>query len=161
MVVSRRLREWLQTHEFASGLTAAGNPLACAAGVATIAALRDEHLVERAAALGDVLDAGLRELAERHACVGDVRGLGLLWGLELVHDRTSREPLVPFAAKGEAARPMAALRRAAIDRGLHVYTHDSLVLVAPPLVVSRDELDEGLAILDEVLGVADGLAASG
>jgi taurine--2-oxoglutarate transaminase len=158
MVVTERLRAWLEAHEFASGLTACGHPLACAAGVATIEALREERLVENAAALGAVLGEGLVDLAGDHASVGEVRGLGLLWGLELVHDRETRAPLVPYAAKGEAAQPMAALRSAARDRGLHLYVHGNLLIVAPPLIVRRDEIETGLGMLDEVLAVADRLA---
>jgi taurine--2-oxoglutarate transaminase len=158
VVVSEKLRPWLEEHEFASGLTACGHPLACAAGVATVETLRAEGLVENAAAMGAVLGTELLELADDHPSVGEVRGLGLLWGLELVRDRETRDPLVPYAARGEAALPMAALRRAAMDRGLHVYVHGSLLLVAPPLIVGRDELSTGIGILDEVLAVADELA---
>ncbi len=159
MVVSERLREWLRDHEFASGLTSTGNPIACAAGIATIEAMREEGLVERAAALGERLGPGLAALAGRHAAVGEVRGLGLLWGVELVRDRVTREPLVPYAAKGEAAAPMRRLKEAAMARGLYLMTHDNLVLVAPPLVIGEEELDEGLARLDAALAVADEAAA--
>ena len=159
MVVSERLRDWLRDHEFASGLTSTGNPIACAAGIATIEAMREEGLVERAAALGGRLGAGLAALADRHPAVGEVRGLGLLWGLELVRDRATREPLVPFNAKGEAAASMVRLKEAAMARGLYLMTHDNLVLVAPPLVIGDDELAEGLKVLDEVLSVADEAAA--
>jgi taurine--2-oxoglutarate transaminase len=158
VVVSERLRPWLEEHVFASGLTACGQPLACAAGVATVEAIRDEGLIENAAAMGEVLGAGLAVLADDHPSVGEVRGLGLLWGLELVRSRETREPLVPFAAAGEAARPMAALKRAAMDHGLLVFTHGNVLLAAPPLVIGRDELDTGLGILDEVLAVADAAA---
>jgi len=155
VVISERLRGWLRDHEFATGLTSTGNPIACAAGIATIEAMREEGLVERAATLGERLGEGLAALAAHHPAVGEVRGLGLLWGLELVRDRATREPFVPFAAKGEAAAPMGRLKEAAMARGLYLMTHDNLVLVAPPLVIGEDELDEGLAVLDEVLAVAD------
>jgi taurine--2-oxoglutarate transaminase len=158
MIVSEKLRPWLEEHEFASGLTACGHPLACAAGVATVETMRDERLVENAAAMGEVLDVELRELSDDHPSVGELRGLGLLWGLELVRDGETREPLVPYAATGDAAQPMAALRKAAMDRGLHLYAHGNVLLVAPPLIVGRADLDTGLGILDEVLAVADGLA---
>jgi taurine--2-oxoglutarate transaminase len=156
VIVSEKLRPWLEQHEFASGLTACGHPLACAAGVAVVETMREERLVENAAAMGEALGAGLAALAAGHPSVGEVRGIGLFWGLELVRDRETREPLTPYGATGEAAAPVAALRRAALDRGLHVYPHGSLLLVAPPLVVGRDEIARGLAILDEVLAVADG-----
>ena len=100
MVVSEKLRPWLEEHEFASGLTACGHPLACAAGVATITAMREERLVENAAAMGEVLAAELPELTDDHPSVGELRGLGLLWGLELVRDPETREPLVPYARVG-------------------------------------------------------------
>ncbi|HQG03419.1 MAG TPA: aminotransferase class III-fold pyridoxal phosphate-dependent enzyme [Thermoleophilia bacterium] len=155
VIVSERLADWLQDHEFAAGLTSTGNPLCCAAGIATIEAMREEKVVENAAAMGEVLAAELPRLAAEHPCVGEARGLGLLWALELVKDRTTREPLVPFNAKGEAAGPMRRLFEAALARGLYLMTHFNLVLVAPPLTITRAELDEGLTILDEVLAVGD------
>ena len=155
MLVNRRLADWLQDHEFASGLTSTGNPIACAAGIATVEALRDEGVVENAASMGGVLKAELPRLAEKHACVGEVRGLGLLWALELVRDRATREPLVPFNAKGKAAAPMRRLSEAALSRGLYLLTRFNLVFVAPPLTITRDELLEGLSLLDGVLDVGD------
>ena len=155
MVVSQKLADWLQDHEFTSGLTSTGNPIACAAGIATIEAMREERVVENAAAMDAVLAAELPRLAAKHPCVGEARGLGLLWALELVKDRATREPLVPFNAKGETAGPMRRLSEAALARGLYLMTHFNLVLVAPPLTITRAELAAGLAILDEVLAVAD------
>jgi taurine---2-oxoglutarate transaminase len=160
MVVSQKLADWLQDHEFPSGLSSTGNPIACAAGIATIEAMRYEKVVENAAAMGEVLVAELPRLAAKHPCVGEVRGLGLFWGLELVKDRGTRQPLVPFNAKGEVAGPMRRLAEAAMARGLSLMTHFNLVLVAPPLTITRDELAEGLAILDDVLALADQATAT-
>jgi taurine---2-oxoglutarate transaminase len=159
MVVSEPIADWVRSEYFAGGLTYSGHPLACAAGVASIEAFREEQIVENAAAMGEVMGAGLHALAERHPSIGEVRGLGLFWALELVRDRTTREPLVPFNASGEAAAPIGKLARAALDRGLYLMTHWNVVMVCPPLTITREELDEGLAILDEVLAVADELAA--
>jgi taurine---2-oxoglutarate transaminase len=159
MVVNRRLADWLQDHEFTGGLTSTGNPLCCAAGIATVEAMRQEKVVENAATMGEVLAAELPRLAAKHPSVGEARGLGLLWALELVKDRDTREPLVPFNAKGEAAGPMRRLAAAALARGLYLMTHFNLVLVAPPLTITRAELDEGLGILDEALATTDADAA--
>jgi taurine--2-oxoglutarate transaminase len=102
-----------------------------------------------------VFEALLSELQERHPSVGQVRGLGCFWGLELVRDRATREPLVPFNASGDAAAPVARLAKAALERGLYLMTHWNVVMVCPPLTITREELAEGVAILDDVLAIAD------
>jgi taurine--2-oxoglutarate transaminase len=146
---------------YPGGLTYAGHPLACAAAVGTLLAMHDEGLVAAAARLGrDVLGPGLRALAEQHPSVGEVRGIGALWALELVRDRTTREPLVPYAATGPSAAPMAALAVACLDRGLITFVFGNRINVAPPLNLSDTEAADGLAILDEVLSVADAEARS-
>jgi taurine--2-oxoglutarate transaminase len=159
MVVRDRVFEWLKDHFFAGGLTYSGHPLACAAGVASIEAFREERIVENAAAMGGVLAEELPRLQARHPSVGEVRGLGLFWMLELVKSRETREMLVPFGASGEAALPMARLTKAAMEAGLYLFTHFNRVGITPPLTITRDELLEGLAILDGVLAIADEYAA--
>jgi len=84
-----------------------------------------------------------------------VRGLGCFWGVELVKDRDTREQLVPFNAAGEAAAPVARLAKASLERGLYLMTHWNVIMVVPPLTITRDEVDEGLAILDETIAIAD------
>ncbi|MFN2467444.1 MAG: aminotransferase class III-fold pyridoxal phosphate-dependent enzyme [Gaiellaceae bacterium] len=155
MTVTDAVYDAVEDRYFAGGLTYSGHPLACAAGVASIETFREEGVVENAAAMGGVLAEELPRLAERHPSIGDVRGLGLFWGLELVRDRETREPLVPFNAGGEAAAPVARLTKAALERGLYVFTHWNVVGIVPPLTITRDELDKGLAILDDVLSLAD------
>jgi taurine--2-oxoglutarate transaminase len=72
-----------------------------------------------------------------------------------VRSRKTREPLVPFNAGGEAAAPMARLAKAALARGLYLMTHWNVIMVCPPLTITREELEEGIAILDDVLSIAD------
>ncbi len=155
MVISQALSEWVQDKLFAGGLTYSGHPLACAAGVASIEAFREEGIVEHAAAMEPEFRAGLNALAEKHPSIGEVRGLGCFWGLELVKNRETREPLVPFNGSGEAAAPVARLAKAALERGLYLMTHWNVIMVCPPLTVTSEELAEGLAILDDVLSIAD------
>ncbi|MBD0348684.1 MAG: aminotransferase class III-fold pyridoxal phosphate-dependent enzyme [Thermoleophilia bacterium] len=159
MVIREPLADWVRDKYFAGGLTYSGHVLACASAVASIDAFREERIVENSAALGDVLAKELPLLAERHPSIGDVRGKGLFWGVELVRDRTTREPLVPFNASGQAAAPVARLAKAALERGLYLFVHWNVVMIAPPLTITREELDEGLAVLDEVLALADEHAA--
>src|SRR5919197_312586 len=155
MVISEKLRDWVRDKPFAGGLTYSGHTLACASAVASLGVLTDEGIVENAAAHGRYLADELRALQDRHPSIGDVRGLGLFFGLELVRDRKTREPLVPFNAGGEAAAPVARLAKAALDTGLYLFVHWNVVMIAPPLTITREELDEGLGILDEALAVAD------
>ena len=105
--------------------------------------------------MGEWFAEALAGLQERHPSIGEVRGLGCFWGIELVKSRETREMLVPFNASGEAAAPVARLAKAALDRGLYLMTHWNVVMVVPPLTITREEAEEGIAILDEVLALAD------
>jgi taurine---2-oxoglutarate transaminase len=155
MIIREPLAEWVRDKYFPGGLTYAGHPLACASGVASIEAFREESVVENAAEVGGYIGEQLRELQDRHPSIGEVRGLGCFWGVELVKNRETREMLVPFNAAGPAAAPVAQLAKAALERGLYLMTHWNVVMVVPPLTVTRDEVDEGIAILDEALAIAD------
>jgi taurine--2-oxoglutarate transaminase len=155
MAIREPIAEWVRDKFFAGGLTYSGHPLACATGVASIEAFREEGIVEHAAEMGPVFEAALNGLAAKHPSIGEVRGIGCFWGLELVTDRETREPLVPFNAGGEAAAPVARLAKAALDRGLYLMTHWNVIMVCPPLTITREELEEGISILDDVLAIAD------
>jgi taurine---2-oxoglutarate transaminase len=155
MVVREPIAGWVRDKYFAGGLTYSGHPLACASAIASIEAFREEGIVENSAEMGGVFAEQLSGLRERHPSVGDVRGLGCFWGIELVKGRETREPLVPFNATGEAFAPVSRLAKAALDRGLYLMTHWNVVMVCPPLTITRDELEEGVSILDEALAIAD------
>jgi taurine--2-oxoglutarate transaminase len=155
MIVSDTISEWVRSRFFAGGLTYSGHPLACASAVASIEAFQEEGIVENAAAMGDVFRVELAKLAEKHPSIGEVRGLGCFWGLELVKNRDAREPLVPFNASGEAMKPVAALQKRALELGLYTMAHWNVLMACPPLTITRDELDEGIAALDDALSIAD------
>jgi taurine---2-oxoglutarate transaminase len=155
MVFRKHIADWVRSKFFAGGLTYAGHPLACASAVASIEAFREEGIVENAAEMGAYLGEQLHGLAARHPSIGEVRGLGCFWGIELVKSRETREMLVPYNAGGEAAAPVARMAKAALERGLYLMTHWNVVMVVPPLTITQEEADEGLAILDEVLAIPD------
>jgi taurine---2-oxoglutarate transaminase len=155
MVIREPIAHWVRDKYFAGGLTYSGHPLACAAAVASIEAFKEEGIVENAAEMGGVFAEHLRALQDKHPSIGEVRGLGCFWGVELVRSRETREPLVPFNASGEAFAPMARVSKAALDRGLYLMTHWNVIMVCPPLTITRDELDEGISTLDEALAIAD------
>ncbi|MFC6012734.1 aspartate aminotransferase family protein [Nocardia lasii] len=138
---------------YPGGLTYSGHPLATAAAVATITAMTEERIVENAADIGaKVLGPGLRELAQRHPSIGEVRGLGVFWALELVRDRTTREPLAPYGGTSPAMNELVAACRTG---GLLPFVNFNRLHVVPPCVITEAEAKEGLAILDQALTVAD------
>jgi len=161
VIMTDRVAATFAERPYPGGLTYSGHPLACASAVASITIFREEGIVEHARALGeDVIGPELRRLAEKHPSVGEVRGLGVFWALELVRDRETREPLVPFNAAGADAAPMNEFAAACKQRGLWPFTHFNRTHVVPPCTTSADEVREGLAILDEALEVADRYATA-
>ena len=123
--------------------TFGGNPVACAAANATITLLKDE-LIANAAAVGAHLKTGLNELQKKHPLIGDVRGLGLMIGIELVKDRTTKE---------RAVEERNALVQAMFRRGVLILgAGKNAVRLAPPLVLSRTQADSVLDVLDQSLG---------
>ncbi len=155
MNVRKPIADWVRDKYFAGGLTYSGHPLACASAVASIEAFKEERIVENSAEMGGVFGVKLRDLQEKHPSIGEVRGLGCFWGIELVKNRETREPLVPFNATGEDFAPVVRVAKAALERGLYLMTHWNVIMVCPPLTITRDEIDEGIGILDEALSIAD------
>lgn len=156
VIISERIAATFQDRAYPGGLTYSGHPLACASVVASIEAMREEGIVEHARSLGeDVIGPELTSLAERHPSVGEVRGLGVFWALELVKDRGTHEPLVPYNASGPSAAPMTEFVAACKERGLWPFTHFNRTHVVPPCTTTADEIREGIAILDEALTVTD------
>ncbi len=139
MVARRQLMTWPPG---AHASTFGGNPVSCAASLATIKLL-EEGYVEHSRTEGEYLKARLQQIGERHPAIGDVRGLGLMVGVELVHDKTTR-------------RRAPELRNELVD---HCYYHGLLIIgcgpntvrFAPPLMIPRGQLDEGLIIFERVL----------
>lgn len=150
VLVRERVARHFDSHLFDVGHTHAGHVLSVAGGLAALKVYLEEGLFERARQIEAWLREGLGELAGRHACIGDIRGMGALFGIELVRDRDSREPLVDWHDPG-GSLPMKAFYGELMARGVHAYGRYNVVIVAPPLVISRAELDEGLAGLDAAL----------
>ncbi|MBL3687898.1 aspartate aminotransferase family protein [Leucobacter zeae] len=149
VVVSEEIHNTFGEKAFPGGLTYSGHPLGCAAGVATFDIFEEEGILERVRDLGSrVVEPRLRELAEKHPSIGEVRGTGLFWALELVADRETREPLSADAFNAVVA--------ASKDAGLWPFAAGNRLQIAPPLIISEEDLVAGLDIIDRVLEVADG-----
>ncbi|MBI4520254.1 MAG: aminotransferase class III-fold pyridoxal phosphate-dependent enzyme [Gemmatimonadetes bacterium] len=153
---TRAIADYFEEHMFAHGHTYEAHPLVLAPVAAAIREYKRLDLIERAKAMGEKLGEKLRGLAMRHPSVGDVRGKGLFWALDFTRDRATREPLNTVGDK-MAGKPIVvdAVTRDLLSRGVYVMGWINHLIIAPPLIVTEAELDEGVAALDAALGIAD------
>jgi taurine---2-oxoglutarate transaminase len=156
IVINSAIADAFARTPYPGGLTYSGHVLACASAVASMEAFQKEGTLEYVRRVGnDVVRPALEALAAKHPSVGEVRGIGMFWAIELVRNPQTREPLVPFNASGADAAPMAELIAASKARGLFPFTHFNRMHVVPPCNTSEQDLRHGLAIIDEVLELAD------
>jgi taurine--2-oxoglutarate transaminase len=156
VIIKRAIADTFKDRVFPGGLTYSGHPLACASVVASIGIFKDERIIEHARELGaSVIGPELTKIAAKHPSVGEVRGLGVFWAIELVKNRKTREPLVPFNATGADAKPMVELMGACKKNGVWPFAHFNRLQVTPPCTTTADEAREGLAAIDQALDTAD------
>jgi len=130
------------------GLTYSGHPVCCAAAVANLRIYDEEHIFENVEMQGRYLTARLEEMKDKYACVGDVRYKGLFSVIELVKDKATKEPLAPFAGTSPEMTALAAYLK---SRHLYAFTRFNMLWVCPPLIITQDELKQGLDIIEEGL----------
>jgi len=143
---------------FESGLTYTSHPISLAAAVANIQVIKDDRIVEHAAAMGPVLHKLLTDLGESHPSVGEVRSIGLFGILELVRNRATKEPMAPW---NSSSPEMVAFRKYCVEHGLFLYTHWHTALIIPPLIITEAQLKEGFEVLDKALEITDRAVVSG
>ena len=151
--VSKEIAAYFDDHVLSCGLTYNGHPLACAAGVACVNYYLKHDIPGHVTEVGKVLGELLEKMKAKHPCVGDVRYIGLFSAVELVKDKTTREPLVPYGRdpEGVMGKVLGMLKA----RRFMTFGHENMILVAPPLIITEAQLREELAKLDEVLGEVD------
>jgi taurine--2-oxoglutarate transaminase len=139
---------------FCHGQTYANHPIGCAAGLAAVEEYQRLGLVARAKKMGEYLGKRLGELQDSHPSVGEVRGKGLFWGIEPVRNRETKEP---FATRKQRFEPtmLGKMAGEALKKGVYFMTVLNTMIFAPPLIVTEEEIDEGIAVVDEVLKLAD------
>lgn len=156
VVVSKKIAEYFDEHMLSCGLTYSGHPLACAAGVACLNFYKKADILKNVQAAGDELGKCLEQLKAKHKSVGDVRYIGLFSAVELVKNRDTREPLVPYGKdpEGVMGRLIGALKK----KGFMTYSHENMILISPPLIITPQQVREEMDKLDDVLAEADKLA---
>jgi taurine--2-oxoglutarate transaminase len=155
-IVTDEIAEHFEDNMFVHGHTYSGHPVTVAAGLAAVETYERENLIEHAGEVGTYLGDRLARLGERHPSVGDVRGVGLFRGIELTKRADER---VPFGTRkdkiSKGSTVVDAVAKAAYDRGVYVANMINTLIIAPPLPITEDDVDEAVAALDEALAVSD------
>lgn len=156
VVVSKDIAAYFDDYLLSCGLTYSGHPLACAAGVACLNFYKDTNILDNVNRSGAALAECLYTLKEKHSSVGDVRCIGLFSAIELVCDKESREPLVPYGKDpdGKMKKLIGLLK----EKGFMTYSHENMILISPPLIITPEQIREEMAKVDEVLFIADEMA---
>jgi taurine--2-oxoglutarate transaminase len=155
------IRPWLaekfETEPYLHGHTYSGHALAMAAAVAAIEAYKEDNLIAHAAQMGEYLMGRLKEIQDKHPCVGEVRGKGLFCGIEIVKNRKTREPI--HEALLEPPRPATSKLKflgKCMEEGVYIMGGGaSVIMICPPLAITKDEMDFGLAVIDRNLAICD------
>ena len=153
VVVSKKIAEYFDDNLLSCGLTYSGHPLACAAGVACVNYYEEADIIPHVKEVGKVLGERLEGFKNKFACVGDVRYIGLFSAVELVKDKTTKEPMVPYGKDPEGI--MGKIVGMLKERKFMTYSHENMILIAPPLIITEEQLSEELDKMEEVLAIVD------
>ncbi|CAM3524684.1 Taurine--pyruvate aminotransferase [Vibrio aerogenes CECT 7868] len=153
VAVSQEIADYFDENVLSCGLTYSGHPLGCAAGLATVNYYRDAGILDHVSQIGLSLGEILESLKTKHPCVGDVRYIGLFAAIELVKDKATREPLVPYGKdpQGIMKQIVGMLK----DKKFMTYSHENVLIVAPALIIDDEQLSEEMLKMDEILHQVD------
>ncbi len=153
VIVGKKIADHFENNLLLCGLTYSAHPMGCAAAVATLAEYKRLNIAENVKKMGAILGEILEDMLKKHACVGEVRYIGLFSALELVKSKETGEALVPFGrdSEGTMAKIIGMLKK----NGFCTYSHENMIIVAPPLIITESELRDAMKILDDVLCEVD------
>lgn len=137
------------------GLTYSAHPVSCAAALETLAIYEEDHLIERAATMGHYMDEQVTLLQQKHPSAGDWRNTGLLGCIEVVKNKSSKEPMAPFNARPDEMAVMNKVAAKIKELGMYTFVRWNYIFIAPPLCITKEQVNEGLAIISEALTIAD------
>ena len=137
------------------GLTYSAHPVCCAAALETLKIYEDDHLIENAVSMGKYINQRVKEMKAKHPSIGDFRNTGLLGCIELVKNRTTKDPMAPFNATAEQMVVMNKVAAKIKELGMYTFVRWNYIFIAPPLCITKEQVDEGLAIISEAIAIAD------
>ena len=155
LIVSDKIAERYNDNMLWLGLTYSAHPVSCAAALEVLKIYEEDNMIANAAAMGKYIDQQVEKLKQKHPCIGDFRNTGLLGCIELVKNRKTKEPMAPFNAKADEMIVMSKVAAKIKELGMYTFVRWSYVFIAPPLCITKEQIDEGLAIISEALKIAD------
>ena len=152
VIVSDSIAKYFETNMLWGGLTYSGHPVCCAAAVANLNLYEEEKIFENVQRQGRYLAERLETMKQKYHCVGDVRSKGLFSVLELVKDKSTREPLALFNSTSPEMTKLAGHLK---SKHLYAFSRFNMLWVCPPLIITEAELRQGLDIVEEGLAIVD------
>jgi taurine--2-oxoglutarate transaminase len=142
------------------GLTYSAHAVACAAANAVISIYESDKLIQNASSMGEYMDQQVAKLADKHPSIGDYRNTGLLGCIELVKNRKTKEPMAPWNASPAEMEIMNKVAAKISELGMYTFVRWNWIFTAPPLCISKDQIDEGLEIISKAISIADEYCSS-
>ena len=155
LMVSDKIAAKFDDTVLALGLTYSAHPVSCAAALETLKIYEDDGLIENAAAMGRYVEQRVEEMKAEHPSIGEFRNTGLLGCIEIVKNKTTKEPMAPFNARPDEMIVMNKVAAKIKDLGMYTFVRWNYIFIAPPLCVTKEQIDEGLAIIGEAIKIAD------
>ncbi len=155
IIIKEEIAKYFDDHYFPIGLTYSAHPACMAAASAVLDVYEEEKLIERAAEMGKYVEAKAEEMKLKHPSIGDFRNTGLLGCFELVKNRETKEPVTPWNAGPDEMEVTARMATKVRELGMFTFVRWNWVFVAPPLNITKEQIDEGMEIISEVIAIAD------
>jgi len=155
LMVSDKIAAKFDDTVLSLGLTYSAHPVSCAAALATLKIYEDDGLIENAAAMGRYVESQVEKLKAKHPSIGEFRNTGLLGCIELVKNRTTKEPMAPFNAKPDEMTVMNKVAAKIKELGMYTFVRWNYIFIAPPLCITKEQIDEGLGMISEAISIAD------
>ncbi|OFY84525.1 MAG: hypothetical protein A3F72_14050 [Bacteroidetes bacterium RIFCSPLOWO2_12_FULL_35_15] len=155
LIVSDKIAAFYDDKPLMLGLTYSAHAVACAAALEVLKIYEDENMIANAAAMGKYIEGRIEEMKAKHPSIGDFRNTGLLGCIELVKNRTTKEPMAPYNAKPDEMVIMNKVAAKIKELGMYTFVRWGYIFIAPPLCITKEEIEEGLAIISQAISIAD------
>ena len=155
LIVSDKIAKHYDDNVLWLGLTYSAHPVGCAAALEVLKIYEEDNLIEHASSMGNYIDEQVELLKQEHPSIGDFRNTGLLGCIELVKNKESKEPLAPFNAKPDEMIIMNKVAAKIKELGMYTFVRWNYIFIAPPLCITKEQVDEGLQIISEAIKIAD------